>query len=783
MEKVLNKRPQTILVQKSDVLGFFICLSGFFLGRVTILDFLSPVGVAYLATCTTLNLPTYLITAVFIVLGTFTRLTGRYMVKYIPALILIALPNAMVKKLMPQYKAVMSRTLIQASIAATATFLANSVLIFQDGFSTYYSIIAFMETVFVFSLTYIFKKSTLILLGVKKRRFLNNEEIISLALLVGCVIVGSSDITIGAVTLRYLLIVPVLLYSAIRFGSTAACCAGLLLGITLYMSKYSPLSLSVMLALSALSAGLCRSFGRLGVIMGLTFSYLFFAFLIDPSMLGRELFISSVCGTVLFLFIPQDFSIIKAMTPSENNADDYLEKIKFIASDKLIRFSNAFERLSKTFERLSEKSEKKPALEQKDLSILIDKVGTRVCIDCERNLTCWETDFYGTYKAIFAMLEELEKTGKISSNDEFISNCTSRERFVEVLEKQYELSKAEQSWQNKLTESRQLVAQQLYGVSEIMKNMSGEIDFNLNFKEELSDQLVLEFRKHKIDASNVILSENKNGRYEINMCHRACYGKKVCRSEIIPIAEQFLKRKLTVSDECNYINGRCRLRVVEEQNYRITGGIAKMTKTGTKESGDSFSFLELKDGQTLLVLSDGMGSGKVARDESTAVVELLEEFLESGFEKNLAIKMINSVLLLRANNESFSTLDICSIDLYSGDAEFVKIGAATTFLIRGRIVEPIRSQTLPIGIFNNIEPDTCIKKLRTNDFLVMMTDGVENVDEKLGADWLVPVLSRFNGSHPQELADYILNEVTSHTEEIKDDITVLTAAIWKPGNN
>ena len=56
-------------------------------------------------------------------------------------------------------------------------------------------------------------------------------------------------------------------------------------------------------------------------------------------------------------------------------------------------------------------------------------------------------------------------------------------------------------------------------------------------------------------------------------------------------------------------------------------------KTGSSVSGDSFGMFELDSGIYNVCLSDGMGSGKRANDESNLVVDLLEKFLEAGFKK------------------------------------------------------------------------------------------------------------------------------------------------------
>ena len=55
-----------------------------------------------------------------------------------------------------------------------------------------------------------------------------------------------------------------------------------------------------------------------------------------------------------------------------------------------------------------------------------------------------------------------------------------------------------------------------------------------------------------------------------------------------------------------------------------------------------------------------------AYKESELVVDLLEQFLEAGFTKETAVRMINSALIVRSDEQAFSTIDISSLDLYTG---------------------------------------------------------------------------------------------------------------------
>ena len=160
----------------------------------------------------------------------------------------------------------------------------------------------------------------------------------------------------------------------------------------------------------------------------------------------------------------------------------------------------------------------------------------------------------------------------------------------------------------------------------------------------------------------------------------------------------------------------------------------------------------------------------------------MEQFVESGFAKDVAIKLINSVLLLKSEKTSFSTLDICSVDLYSGRAEFIKIGAASAFVIRDGEVRGIQSSSLPVGILESVDVEKSEMSLKDGDIILMASDGVMDVldpgcDEE---DWVREKFQSLNSMNPQDIADYFLIEARKKAgEPIRDDMTVLAARIWE----
>ncbi|NLI90031.1 MAG: SpoIIE family protein phosphatase [Epulopiscium sp.] len=224
----------------------------------------------------------------------------------------------------------------------------------------------------------------------------------------------------------------------------------------------------------------------------------------------------------------------------------------------------------------------------------------------------------------------------------------------------------------------------------------------------------------------------------------------------------------------------------EAYKYGIVAASANIPKIDSL-SGDQYSLMEISNGQYLLALSDGMGSGLAAYNESKATIELLEQFIESGFEKEVAIRMINSVLILKSAEETFSTMDMTIIDMHTGIAEFIKMGAATTFIKRKDYVEVVGANSLPVGILSKVDIETQKIQLKDGDMLIMVSDGILDVEEdKFNQEsTFVNLIGEVDSNNPKHMADSLLEKSRNLIcGEIDDDMTIIVGRIWeKPYKN
>ena len=163
------------------------------------------------------------------------------------------------------------------------------------------------------------------------------------------------------------------------------------------------------------------------------------------------------------------------------------------------------------------------------------------------------------------------------------------------------------------------------------------------------------------------------------------------------------------------------------------------------------------------------------------VVELLEELLDAGFPVKTAIQLMNTALVIGREEVRFSTIDVCLFDLYSGECEFVKAGAAATFIKKEDKVEKIHSAALPIGVIQDIEIDTQTRELISGDFVIMVTDGVLDALPPARQDSLMSqFISEADMQNPKELAHHILERVLECSgEKPVDDMTILVIGVWR----
>lgn len=204
-------------------------------------------------------------------------------------------------------------------------------------------------------------------------------------------------------------------------------------------------------------------------------------------------------------------------------------------------------------------------------------------------------------------------------------------------------------------------------------------------------------------------------------------------------------------------------------------GAALRSRSGENVTGDSYVSRALPGGRHVLALSDGMGSGANAMQESCAALEIMVESLRAGYTRAQALAVVNALMLMCTGREMYATMDMCVVDLHSGEAAFEKLGACASYVVRSGEVRAMQAQTLPVGVLPDVESGSLQMKLEIGDVVVMMSDGVLE-SYPGGEDAIQAAIGKLYWLHPQAVGERLIEQCLT-LGEARDDMCVLCMRI------
>lgn len=562
-------------------------------------------------------------------------------------------------------------------------------------------------------------------------------------------------------------------------GEGVGAMMGIAIAIVLSLSTGGLVTCIGLYGAAGFLGGVLKRFGRLGILTGGALGILLIMQQLNfPSNLTPHLIPWGI-GMVSFVLFPKScFSHLLPyfMPPLEMNCRHEEGRLRELFLSRLHDLAGIFQELSKSFQ---EAAPVEQTATRMDLYALLDQVCIKNCQQCNGYETCWGENFYVTYRELFDLVALAEIYGEVKTEHlkgRLAQSCFQQYRLTATVNHLFEKNQADLSWQRKLDESKTFLTTQLQGIAGMIESLAEEIVTDASLKNEVEDQIRRSFNLIGLPVREVMVMDGGASKLEIKIKQHACSRSRECQRLAAPLISGLLGREYVVWERrCHQPEGFCSYSLVPTRHYTVRTAVGKIAKEGNN-SGDSHILQELKDGNFVAILSDGMGHGQKAAIESGTSVSVLEKLLKSGISRDFAVKMVNSVLLLNSQEESFATIDLALVNLYDGHTEFIKIGAATSYIKRGREVWGIQSTSLPAGILNMINPEKTMLHLQPNDFIIMVTDGITDSRPTAGnnEDWLGRALQQVEVVGPESLSEYILN-MAQHYQQgpPKDDMTVV----------
>jgi len=456
--------------------------------------------------------------------------------------------------------------------------------------------------------------------------------------------------------------------------------------------------------------------------------------------------------------------------------------VNVYAAKRLRDMAQSMEVLAKLFG----KSRGEPGLTKEDGLAALEAASAMVCGSCSGcgiQGQCQAAEEEENYY-LYYLLRTFEKKGSVDYEDmprRFLEVCRRKPEYLGHLNRNLGRATMNLTWKNRFLESRDAVMIQFEEMAGILEEFSGQIEQAADVTEQWEHLLRASFRKRRIALEHVFVLQYKEMQREVFFHARTTNGKCMTVRDAAVLVNRAMKGVWSPAKDGKTLITRnmASFRFVEDGTYRMLFGCARIPRGGEELSGDSYTFKNRLPGQAIMTLSDGMGSGRTANADSEKVIELAEQLLETGFSSRAALKLVNTVLLLTGQQERPATIDFCLVDLYSGVAEVMKLGAAASFLMRSETVEILEADHVPAGVLNPVEPALLSTKLWDRDKIIMVSDGVLDVmpgenKEEIFRDFLAGLPD----AGPQETAEMILTFALSLDGEPRDDMTVLVGGIY-----
>ena len=650
----------------------------------------------------------------------------------------------------------------------------------SGGSIQHYIAMALLEGLIVYISAGMFRQGIEYMLESNKGAKMSNEQMISMAMIIAVVLYAIPDINsyylAPAQTVAYF----VILFFTYKYGAGQGTITAALCGFALAL-RGAPIEDIGVFAMMSIITAVFREMGRFpsGCVYLLTASLLG---LLNKNMeLSLKEISALMSSVVLFCLLPTSF-IYRVDAAGGTGRQELLatQNLRKIAKLRMKIFAESFLKLSKTLDTITEQQTK---LKQKEVNRIFEEISEKLCRNCEHCPSCWELSFEQTYQAASHMFEVAEKKGTIRKEDipvHFLDSCICVDDFLTETNRGFEIAKLNQIWHSRISESREVIAEQLKEVSTVIQDITGEIYEAAEVSRAEEERVVRRLRQEHIAVRDITILEREDKRREIYLTASSRGGRCITTKEAAIFISDALGIRVKASEASKTVIAKEyeNYSFLEDTKFKVLTGVARAMKENV--SGDNFSILRLETGEFMMALSDGMGTGKEAGEESETVMSLLEQMISAGFKAETAIKLINSSLVLKADKQTFSTIDMSIVNLFTGMCEFIKIGAAAAFIKRGDWVETIASTTLPIGMFGNVDYDTVTKKLYEGDIIVLLADGVLDCipgDNK--ENFIEQMLMEMKSNNPQEIANRILDRTLSMSNYVPmDDMTVITAGIW-----
>lgn len=489
-----------------------------------------------------------------------------------------------------------------------------------------------------------------------------------------------------------------------------------------------------------------------------------------------------IIACIIFIFMPNkmlnSLTEIVYVKKSEISSRNLINTTRKNIRKRMSELSNVFLEMKQIHLNMVKKDLTKDEL----VAMLNREIVNTCCRDCLDKFRCTRSLGADNKSNLQTVIEIGVTKGKVTLLD-IPSSLTNRCAKINQLVSQInQISDEYRQYKNMMADVNNvkiLLADQMGAVSKLLLTLGDEIDANVRFDVVKENKIISRLLNQNIQCREVLMYTEKNDNMSVMIIVK---GENAYEPIIEKVVTEVMKCpmkivKISPMEETDYYS----MILTKCGKYDCVFGLASCNKAGNEDCGDCHSIIRLGNDKFLLALCDGMGSGSAANKMSSMTLGLIENFYKVGFDNDIILESVNKLLAIN-NQENYSTLDVCILDLDKEIADFIKVGAPFGLIRRENNMEIVEGGSLPIGALDTISPATHKTTISTKDIVIMATDGI--TDAFKTEENLVEYASKLANNNPQTIAESILNEALRLNDmSAKDDMTVLVARTFLKSKN
>ncbi len=639
-----------------------------------------------------------------------------------------------------------------------------------------------IESVFCGLCVTVFLKAVPLFANSRERNCIFDTEIICIFISLALTIRAMSSLPlVFGIDLSQMASILVILIVNLQGDIFSGSAAGAAFGLVTYGSGVGITSSVGAYALASLSSAILRRFGKWGVVLGFVIANTAMVSFFDGEALPFDIF-EIITASIILACLPNRVTSFLSNFSAKtvhSVTKEYLEqtKVQKIIKERLLNLSRSYKNLSSSYDRCFENKN----MSKEYIIRMIDTASSKVCPDCGLKYNCWERGYKESYKSMLALLEKAEEKGEVKIDDVpevMKQKCVKPNELLSAFNGMYSVYKVDKLWQQRLNESRRLVSFQLDGVSRSVEKLALEFDMCIDIAAE--KELKASLDAGGIDFEDITFLKSEGNDFFVDVVLNQSKLSQKEENKISQIIAEITGEKVSKTSFGYHPTGSI-ITFRPAKKYSISIGKSSLARDGEKTSGDSLIITENSYGETVVAISDGMGTGEKAAKESSNATSLLKNFMSAGMDMETSLELINSALLLSTSGESFATMDVCAVNLTDGCIKFSKSGAAPGYIKTEYGMSKIYSDALPFGVlgdYGKINKETYY--IDKYALIVMMSDGVEEAFYNEKKDVIKEMIDDEKNTNPQLVASSFMKKaLEQYDNKPTDDMTIVVMEIRK----